>query len=469
MALENAKEKEIEPGPEEGEAPTGYDISPEHLRQVERWLDENDVSHLEPLIDELHAADIADLLEKTDPQHRLKLCETFKNRLDAEVFSYLHSSVQEELIRQLEPRDVAAIVDELQSDDALELIEDLDEDLQRTIMTLLSGRVRALVEQGLTFPEDSAGRLIQREVIALPQFWTVGKTIDYMRADPDGLPDTFYDVFIVDPMHRVTGTVDLSRLLRSRRSQRLIDICETEFEAISPETDQEEVAFKFRQYGLVAAPVVNDDGRLLGVITIDDIVEVINLEAEEDILALAGAESGDLYKAVLQTTRSRFSWLFVNLLTAVLASVVIGMFDATLDQLVALAILMPIVASMGGNAGTQTLTVAVRALSTKELTAANAWRVIGKETAVGFFNGVLFAILIGAIAFGWFGSTQLGAIIAAAMIVNMLVAGFFGAIIPIALDRMKVDPAIASSVFLTTVTDVVGFLAFLGLATVFLL
>lgn len=452
------------------EEPTAdYDISPENLRQIERWLDEGDVSHLQPVIDELHAADIADVLEKTDPQHRWKLVTTFRDRLNAEVFAYLHSSVQEELIKQLDPQEVAKLVDDLESDDALELVQDIEPGLQREVINRLSGRVRALVEQGLTFPEDSAGRMIQREVIALPQFWTVGKTIDYMRAEPDGLPDTFYNLFIVDPMHRVTGVVDLSILMRSKRSQRLIDIADPDFDPINPEMDQEEVAFLFKQYGLVAAPVVADSGRLLGVITIDDVVEVINREAEEDILSLAGAGSGDLYKAVVDTTKSRFSWLFVNLITAVIASIVIGLFDATLNQLVALAILMPIVASMGGNAGTQTLTVAVRALSTKELTAANAWRVIGKETAVGFFNGVLFAGLVGLVAFIWFGSAQLGSVIAVAMIINMLVAGLFGAIIPIALDRLKIDPAIASTVFLTTITDVVGFLAFLGLASLFLL
>ena len=458
-------------GPEtdtEAEASVAFDPGG-YARQIQEWMAEGDSERLGVLIDELHAADLADIIEIIPGEERMELVLRFRHRMDADVFSYLRDDVQREVVQQLKPKEVAAIVDALSSDDALHLIEDLDEDFQRAILRKLSGRVRALVEQGLTFPEDSAGRLIQREVVAFPQFWTVGKLIDYLRAEPEGLPETFYSMFVVDPMHKVSGVVNLSKVLQARRSHKLIDIADMDFEKIQVEMDQEEVAYRFHQYGLVEAPVVDEDGRLLGVITIDDIVDVINEEAEEDILALAGVASSDIFRAVLETTRARFSWLFVNLITAIVSSVVIGLFEATIDQVVALAVLMPIVASMGGNAGTQALTVAVRGLATKELTGANTWRVIGKETTVGIINGTLFALLIGVVTFFWFKSAVLGMVISAAMIINLLAAGFFGAVIPVVLDRLKIDPAVSSAVFLTTVTDVVGFLAFLGLASIFLL
>ncbi len=289
-----------------------------------------------------------------------------------------------------------------------------------------------------------------------------------MRSSDD-LPDDFYDLFIVNPKHRPIGTIPLSRVLRSRRPVRLTEIMDQEVRTIPITTDQEDVAYLFQQYGLVSAPVVDEAGRLVGVITVDDVVRVIDAEAEEDLLKMAGVSETDIYRASFDTTKARFPWLVVNLATAVLASLVIGLFEATIEQLVALAVLMPIVASMGGNSGTQTLTVAVRAIATKDLTAANTLRFVGKELLVGSANGVMFALLAGAVAWLWFDSTALGLVMAAAMVVTLVVAGLSGTLIPLALERVGVDPAIASSVFLTTVTDVVGFFAFLGLAAVFLL
>jgi len=332
---------------------------------------------------------------------------------------------------------------------------------------------RTLIEEGLSYGEYTAGRLMQREFMAVPQFWNVGETIDFMRnsAEQDewALPEVFYDIVVVDPRHMPVGTIPLSTLLQSKRPVPVSDIMHEEMKLVPVTMDQEEVAFLFRQRDLVSAPVVNSEGRLVGMITIDDVVDVIDEEAEDDIMRMGGLKEDDLYSATLDTTRARFSWLFVNLLTAILASAVIGFFQGTIEQVVALAVLMPIVASMGGNAGTQTLTVAVRALATKELTATNAMRQVGKVVLVWAIKGVLFAILIGGVAWGWFDSPELGLVIGLAMVVNLIVAGLAGATLLLALQRAGVDPAIASSVFLTTVTDVIVFLVFLGLGAALLM
>jgi magnesium transporter len=307
----------------------------------------------------------------------------------------------------------------------------------------------------------------------VPQFWTVGETIDHLRStaehEGDRLPTDFYDIFVVDPGHRPVGAVPLSRLISARRQVALPQLMQTDLKVLRTDTDQEDVAFLFRQRDLTSAPVVDEGGRLVGVITIDDVVDVIDEEHEDDIMHLGGVSEDDFYRAAADTVRARFAWLVVNLLTAILASLVIGQFDATIDQMVALAILMPIVASMGGNAGTQTLTVAVRALATKELTPVNALRIIGKETLVGLINGALFAVITGAVTWAWFGQGGLAVVIGLAMIVNLVVAGLGGAVVPLVLERIGIDPAVASSVFVTTLTDVVGFLAFLGLGTLLLL
>jgi magnesium transporter len=382
---------------------------------------------------------------------------------DPEVLTYLDEALREQILDILEPGEIARAMAELDSDDALGLVEDLDEEKREAVLDALPARERLLVEEGLTFPEYSAGRLMQREVVAVPMFWTVGKAIDWLR-EARNLPDDFHIILAVDPAYRPTAILKLSHILRNRRSAKLRELSSEEIRTIPAEMDQEEVALMFRQYGLVSAPVVDGAGRLIGVITVDDVVDVIDEEAEDDMLKLGGVSGDDLYRATIDTTRARFSWLAVNLLTAIVASGVIAIFESTIEQVVALAVLMPIVASMGGNAGTQSLTVAVRAIAVRELTGDNARRVLSKEVLVGLLNGVIFAVIAGPIAAFWFGDVMIGVVIGSAMILTLICAGFSGTVIPLLLERLKVDPAVASAVFLTTVTDVVGFFAFLGLA-----
>ncbi|MFQ5618813.1 MAG: magnesium transporter [Rhodospirillales bacterium] len=432
-----------------------------------------DGARVKDLIAPLHYADVADLLEHLSAEERHALIDVIRDDFDAEILSELDETVRDEIIEQLGIADVAAAVAELESDDAVQIIEELDEAEQQKVLEAIPAGERTLIEEGLAYPEDSAGRLMQRELVTVPTFWNVGQTIDFMRQsadlEEDALPSVFYDIFVVDPAHKPVGAVPLSRLLRTRRPVPVSEIMDAEMKLIPVDTDQEDVAFLFRQRDLVSAPVVDDGGRLVGAITIDDVVDVIHEELEEDIMRMGGVREDDLYSAAVDTTRSRFSWLVVNLATAVLASLVIGLFEATIEQIVALAVLMPIVASMGGNAGTQTMTVAVRALAMKELNPTNAFRVIGKELLVGGFNGILFAALTGGVAWFWFESPALGVVIALAMIINMVVAGLAGTTIPLVLERAGVDPAVASGVVLTTITDVVGFFGFLGLAALILL
>ncbi|UEM22298.1 magnesium transporter [Skermanella mucosa] len=469
-APEIERPEPVRPGPDrDDEAEHEFGVSHELVNGVREKLEDGRLGEVEAVVSDLHAADLADLVEQIGPDHRGALIDILRPGFDAEIFAYLSPSLRDILVDQLEPRELAAAVAELESDDAIDLIQDLDADQQREILENLPPETRALVEEGLTFPEYSAGRLMSRDLVSVPQFWTVGKTLDYLRTETDNLPEDFYDIFIVDPMHRVVGAVPLSRIMRQKRSVKVGDILTEDIRTVPANTDQEEVAFLFRQYGLVSAPVVDGAGRLLGVITVDDVVDVIDEEAEDDLLKLSGVPDTDIYRAVLDTTRSRFSWLFVNLLTAILASAVIAVFEGTIEQIVALAVLMPIVASMGGNAGTQTLTVTVRALAMRELSEANAARVVAKEALVGTINGALFAVIIGLVAGLWFGDQLLGIVIGSAMIINLFVAGLCGTLIPLGLARLKIDPAVASAVFLTTVTDVIGFFAFLGLAALILL
>ncbi len=440
----------------------------EFIYAVEQALEEDDRERFLGFIESLHVADLADLLEYLTRDQRAKAVEILTPDLDPEVLTYLDPSIREEMIEQIGPQELARALSALESDDAVDVFEDLDEGFQKWILAALPRGYRALIEESLSYPEDSAGRLMQREMVVVPSAWTVGETIDFMRKNK-ALPKDFYDLFIVDPKHQPIGAIPLSRIMRNKRPVRLTKIMDKEIHTIPITMDQEDVAYQFRQYGLVSAPVLDEAGRLVGVITVDDVVHVIDEEAEEDLMKMGGVTETDLYSAVLDTTKARFSWLTVNLMTAVVASLVIGLFEGTIQQLVALAVLMPIVASMGGNAGTQTLTVAVRAIAMKDLTAANTARFVGKEVLVGSANGLLFAIMTGAVAWFWFGVPELGLLMAAAMVVNMLVAGLSGTLIPIGLERLGVDPAIASTVFLTTVTDVVGFFTFLGLAALFLL
>jgi magnesium transporter len=453
--------------------PPAFELDPALVEGVVAALGEGDAGRARELARPLHPADLADLLERLSSEDRGRLVDAIRDSFDPEVLSELDETVREEVMARLGVKSVAAAIEELETDDAVHIVEDLDRAERQQVLAAIPREERAVIVEALAHPEDSAGRLMRREVVTVPDTWNVGQTIDFMRAsaerDEPSLPELFYDIFVVDDRHLPAGTVPLSRLLRSKRPVPVTAIMETKMNLIPVTMDQEEVAFLFRQRDLVSAPVVDETGRLVGAITIDDVVDVIEEEAEEDIMRMGGVAGDDFYSAAIDTTRSRFSWLFVNLLTAILASLVIGLFEATIDQIVALAVLMPIVASMGGNAGTQTLTVAVRALATKELTPTNALRIVAKELVVGAINGLLFAVLTGLVAWFWFGSLPIGAIIGMAMIVNLVVAALAGSTIPLLLERLGVDPAVSSSVFLTTVTDVVGFFAFLGLAAWILL
>lgn len=459
--------------PPQGEAADGETAVETMVRvqqEVEQALESGSEEDVQALIEPLHSADIADLLEQLSHDNRELLIAILRPQLpqEPEFLSYLDEDVREAVLEVLHPHEVAGALAEMESDDALELIEDLDPDERVKILESLPASDRRILEEGLTFPEDSAGRLMQREVVAVPMFWTVGKTIDYLRTTDD-LPSDFFLIFATDPGHHPVGAAPLSRILRSKRSVKIGELLDEEIRQIPVDMDQEEVAYLFHQYGLVSAPVVDEDGRLVGVITVDDVVHVIHEEAEEDLLALGGVQEDDLYRDILDTSRSRFSWLGINLITAILASAVIALFEGTIERLVALAILMPIVASMGGNAGTQALTVAVRAIALRNVTDKTALRLLSKEVAVGTINGLLFAVVAGLAAWFWFSDPLLGGVIGVAMVVNLVVGGFAGALIPLTLERFGVDPAIASGVILTTVTDVVGFFVFLGLAAIFLL
>jgi magnesium transporter len=450
----------------EDEAPAG--LSEEFVRTVGEALDEGEVGRAAELASSLHAADQADLLEQLGHEERTALVAELKANLDPELLTHLDETVREEVLEQLGPEETGAAIAQLPTDDAIEVLGDLDETEQIAILQTLPMPERAAVEQGLTYPEDSAGRLMQRELVAAPEFWTVGQTIDYLRAKPD-LPDDFYDVYIVNPRFEPVGSIPLSKVVRSKRGVLLTELKLKELHLIPFDLDQEEVGFQFRQYGLVSAPVVDANRRLLGVITVDDVVHVIEEEAEEDILKLGGVQETDIFASPVQTVLRRFPWLFVNLGTAILASIVIAQFEDAIEKVVALAVLMPIVASMGGNAGTQTLTVVVRALAMKEVTPANAMRVLGKELLAGSFNGVLFMVSGMMLAFFWFGDPILGALFGIAMLITLVFGALAGVAIPVLMDRFGLDPAVVSGVFLTTVTDVVGFFAFLGLAALYLL
>lgn len=439
------------------------------VQAIELALQQNE-QHDELLtyIGELHESDTADLIELLRQEERDKLITLLGKNLDINILPELDEAVRDQVIDGLPNEEVAKAVRQLDSDDAVYLLEDLEKSEQTDILAKIPEAERTMLQRSLDYPGDSAGRIMQADVIAVPPFWSVGQTIDYMR-ETDNLPDMFSELYVVDPAYHPIGFVPLSRLLRTKRPVAIQDITDADLHMINVNEDQEEVARQFERYNLISTPVIDENERLVGVITADDIVEVIQEEAEEDIHRLGGVGNEALTDSVFKTVHMRFSWLFVNLLTAILASIIIGLFDATLEQMVALAILMPIVASMGGNAGTQTMTVAVRALATRDLGAANARRIITREVLVSVLNGLLFAVIIGGVTYLWFGNLPLGFVIASAMIFNMLAAGLAGILIPLALNALKIDPAVASSVFVTTVTDVVGFFAFLGLAALWLL
>ena len=457
-------------GPDGARDEEAYLLSRKNISAILYAVDIEDKVKLSELMDPLHAADIADLLEQISAFDRSRLIRLYDREFDGDILSELDESIREEVIAVLTPQVLAEAVRDLDSDDVVDLVEDLGEGQQEAILEVLEDIDRAAVEQALSYPEFSAGRLMQREVVMAPEHWSVGQAIDYLRnADPDVLPDHFYHIVLVDPRLHPIGNVALGKIMRSKREVMLTSIVEEVFQIIPADQDEGDVAYAFNQYHLISTPVVDGEGRLIGLITIDDAMAVLDEEHEEDIMRLAGVGEGSLSDRVIETTKQRMPWLAVNLVTSIAASMVIAQFEMAIAQIVALAVLMPIVASMGGNAGTQSLTVAVRAIATKDLTGANVWRVIRREVLVGLVNGIIFAIVMGIVGLIWFGSPALGYVIAAAMVVNMVVAGFAGTVIPVILDRVGVDPALASGAFVTTVTDIVGFFAFLGLAAMVLL
>jgi len=441
----------------------------ELVRLLEYGTDEELNLHLEGF----HHSDLADAFGLLDRSLRKRLIESVKEELDPDLLFELEDHLRKEVTDSLTPEEVAEVITEMDSDEAVQVLEDMEAGERAEVLSSVPKEEREDIEVGLAFPEDSAGRRMQTDVVSVGTNWTVGQTIDYLREESD-LPEEFLDLFVVDEEARPVGIISLSRILRSPRNTLMREISDETQVLVPADTLQEEVALLFEKYDLTTAGVVDETGKLLGMITVDDVMEVAREEFEEDVLRLGGVGEETIDDGVLQSSAKRFAWLLVNLITAALASFVISLFDATIEQMVALAVLMPIVASMGGNAGTQTLTITVRALATKELTAYNTMRAIRKELLVGVLNGVLFAILSGVSTMFLFGqggesSLLLGGIIAGAMVINMIVAGLSGVILPVLLNRLGLDPALASGVFVTTVTDVVGFFAFLGLASLVLL
>jgi len=436
---------------------------------INKLIKNNNDAELNKYSQELHNADIADILHNLEPEVRLEFVNKIRKIFDPEILTYLNDSLREEIVEILDIRQLATNAKTLEVDDAVDLVEDFEKSDQTTFLENIEQKERKLIEEGLTYPEDSAGRLMQPNFVAMENSWNVGNAIDYLRSNRNDLPEDFYDIYLINLNRQITGIVPLGRLMGSKRTVNLKEIQNKDIRSVYVNTDQEDVAYLFSKYGLVSAPVIDENQNIIGSITVDDVVDVIEEEREEDILKLGGVGQTDIYDAIVDTTKSRFSWLFLNLLTAVVASVVIGFFQASIEKVVALAVLMPIVASMGGNAGTQTLTVSVRALAVKELTPSNAIKIVFKETFIGGINGIIFAIIISLVSMYWFQDGLLGLIIGLAMVLNLIVAGFAGTIIPLSLDHLKIDPALASGVILTTITDVFGFLSFLGLATIFLI
>ena len=461
-------EREASPSSQKSKENQVVGLAASAVAEVEQALDAGDLAAVVNLVAPLHAADVADLIEVVAPERRLSLIDALNNTFDPEVLTELDDPVLRGVIEQLGRAHTAVALADLDTDDAIEVLDDLDVTVQQDLLARLDQPDRAEIEEALSYPEDSAGRLMQREHMAVPAYWTVGEVIDHLRETED-LPDEFYELLVVDANYNPVGTVPLNILLRSKRPVRILDILDSNLHLITVEMDQEEVAYLFQQYDLVSAPVTDESGRLIGVIMHDDIVDVIQEEAADDILRLARAGEAGIHDPVFVITRNRFIWLMVNLITAITASLVISLFGSTIEKLVALAILMPIVASMGGNAGTQTLTVTIRALATRDITASNALRFVNKELLVAVLNGVAFALIIAVAAFLWFRDLDLAGVICAAIIINMMAAGLAGILVPLGLHRIGADPALAATVFVTTVTDVIGFFAFLGLASWLLL
>lgn len=438
-------------------------LTDEFVRSVSDAVDEGDSNLAQELVNPLHNADIADLFELIDEDERAPLAGALGDLVSADVLAEMNEHVREDLIEILEPGQIADLTEQLETDDAVAIIEDLEEDEQKAVLAELEPEDRAAIESALTYPEESAGRIMQRDLVAVPEHMNVGQLIDYLREHGD-LTTEFWEVYVVDPAHRPVGTCQLSWILRVPRDIAVSDIMKREQSLIPVDMDQEEVALRFQKYNLISAAVVNEDGRLIGMITVDDILHIVEDEASEDVLLLSGAGEGDINEPIRDSYKARVRWLIANLATAMVASFVISIFGAAIEEMVALAILMPIVASIGGNAGTQTMAVSVRALAMNELTRSNTRRIIGREFRIAILNGGTIAVLVGigtAIAFT---NPMLGGVIAAAMLINIVIAGFAGIFVPVMLERMDQDPALASSVFVTMITDTMGFLAFLSLA-----
>tara|TARA_Y100000590_G_scaffold37784_1_gene40669 strand:+ start:12006 stop:13385 length:1380 start_codon:yes stop_codon:yes gene_type:complete len=443
-----------------------FEFNKEFINVFNKKIKDRDTAFLDKTLQELHQADSADIIENLTPENRSKLIELEGFNIDPEIFIELNESIQSEIFILLSIESIVNILKRLESDNALKILENLDEKKKNTVLDKLPPKDRFLLQEGLSFPEDSAARIMQREFTAIPSDWSVGHTIDYLRENKD-LPEEFLEIFIVDTNFKPIGTVPSSKVLRTARESKMSTIMNESRVLIPVNMDKEEVGHIFENYNLVSAGVVDKDNKLVGMITGDDVFTVLKEEAEEDVLRLAGVGDEEITDSVFKKTKRRFNWLLLNLFTALLATWVISLFGASIEQMVALAFLMPIVASMGGNAGMQTLAVTIRALATKELSSGNLGKIVSKEFIIGILNGIIFAIITGVIVQIWFKEINLSILIAVAMILNMIVAGLFGILVPVSLKKFNIDPAIASSVFVTTITDVIGFLSFLGLGAFF--
>jgi len=441
-------------------------LKPEFVSAVLDAVDEGKIEIARALVEPLHAADVADLLELTPADRRGDLTEALGDLVSAEVLSELNDYVRDDVVEAIPNEQIAELASELDTDDAVAIIEDLDEDDKQEVLEAMEPEDRAAIESALSYPEESAGRLMQRDLVAVPEHWTVGKTIDFLRDTPE-LTSDFWEIFVVDAAHRPIGTCQLSWVMRCPRDIAMTDVMKREQTLIPVDMDQEEVALRFQKYALISAAVVDEANRLVGMITVDDVVHIIQQEASEDILRMSGAGEGDINEPLPSTIRTRIWWLLINLFTAILAATVIGAFSGTIEKLVALSALMTIVSGMGGNAATQTMAVTVRALATNQLTASNTWRMIAREWWIAVANGMGLGALMAIGCQLWYHDAGLSAILFAAMIINSINAGLSGVLIPLGLERLRIDPAITSTIFVTTMTDCMGFFALLGLATVF--
>ncbi len=438
-------------------------LKPEFVRRVHDALEAGDTHRVYELVEPLHPADIADLFELIGRDERRPLARAISDLMSVEVFAELNDHVRELFVEDLPAGIIADIAEQLETDDAVAMIEDLDEEDRQAVLAELEPEDRAAIESALAYPDETAGRLMSRDFVAFPEHLTVGDLIDFLREDRQ-LGTEFWEVFIVDPAHHPVGSCALSWILRAPRYAELGDVMKRDQTLIPVTMDQEEVALRFQKYALISAAVVDESGRLVGQITVDDVVHIIQEEAGEDVLLLSGAGDGDINEPIGLTIQTRLTWLVVNLGTAIVASSVVGLFEGAIARFAVLAVLMPIVSGMGGNAGTQTLAVVVRALATNQLTESNTWRMIGREFRIASVNGLSLGLLIGSGVALWSGNLLLGGVIAAAMIINNLIAGLAGILVPLTLDRLRIDPAVSSAVFVTMATDVMGFFSFLGLA-----